>query len=415
MKLKLISLAFLLSLSLAHAGLNPRIKPSKPEVPPQVVTFGETRIYQNFQIPIVKLTGGKRFYATTEIHGTSAEEQALNTQYEVWQNGTRLQTVKAFVSRGTVKALIPGDNIYPGVQLLLRVNPKSKYQYTKVIELDVNPEVRFSLRIVPILSSDGELASVPSESEIREVLEKLPVPDNSSIRFVEPLRVPYEMKSASDWVGALNSLMFYRINTLGYLSDEKYYAFVNWNGSSILGISYMPSGQALGISPGDFGTEWKRVMLHELGHALSLPHAPCGSVAGPDDNYPYPEGSYGMNFPFDIIKESFVSIPNADVMGYCAGEYFSDYNYRKLQVFLEANHSSNKKSSMYIKKEYGSWWKLEQGKLLFVSDHVARQPGGTMVELFHMNELVKAYLHKVDHAEVEFAWIPHNKKEKPID
>ena len=35
-------------------------------------------------------------------------------------------------------------------------------------------------------------------------------------------------------------------------------------------------------------------MVHELGHSMSLRHAPCGLLFDPDPNYPYPSGEIGV-------------------------------------------------------------------------------------------------------------------------
>jgi len=119
-----------------------------------------------------------------------------------------------------------------------------------------------------------------------------------------------------------------------------------------------------------FGLSWSeqmRTLLHELGHLHSRRHAPCGSVAGPDPNYPYkdsvpgallPEGpgrigpealyssTYADSSPGAVAAPNLPASPPpmlglvgnarlADLMGYCESSWFSSYNYEHVQKFLE--------------------------------------------------------------------------------
>jgi hypothetical protein len=82
-----------------------------------------------------------------------------------------------------------------------------------------------------------------------------------------------------------------------------------------------------------------RTMSHELGHNFGRPHAPCGGVLDPDPNFPYAGGILGpqplvdsLPLALDVISP----ISQTDIMGYCNGAWFSDYNYRLIQTNLEA-------------------------------------------------------------------------------
>jgi hypothetical protein len=83
-------------------------------------------------------------------------------------------------------------------------------------------------------------------------------------------------------------------------------------------------------------------MSHELGHNLSRPHAPCGGVASPDPNYPYAGGVLGATPLMDSVPAAIdIVSPSglADIMGYCNGSWFSDYNYREMQRYMESQSS----------------------------------------------------------------------------
>ncbi len=83
----------------------------------------------------------------------------------------------------------------------------------------------------------------------------------------------------------------------------------------------------IGIS---FGTSNTGTMIHEIGHALGRPHAPCGNVSGVDPNYPYQGGSIG-SYGYSILTgEIFSPSEYGDFMGYCDSAWVSDYTYQKI-------------------------------------------------------------------------------------
>ncbi len=82
-------------------------------------------------------------------------------------------------------------------------------------------------------------------------------------------------------------------------------------------------------------------IAHELGHSMSLYHAPCGVSAVVDRAYPYPDGQTG-SWGLDVRSGSGVLVPPTwtDLMSYCTPAWVSEYNFH-----LAMNHRLKREAS----------------------------------------------------------------------
>lgn len=125
-------------------------------------------------------------------------------------------------------------------------------------------------------------------------------------------------------------------------SRTYYYGFLPKITYGQVGLGYVPGNAAVGV--GKFANNNMGValdtMVHELGHNLSLSHAPCGVTNG-DPQYPYAGGTLGGSgryiWGYNLSTATFIDATDTskhDAMSYCGGSSFSDYSYRKMQKHL---------------------------------------------------------------------------------
>lgn len=244
-------------------------------------------------------------------------------------------------------AELPASWIASGLRLRLEIDPAQQFGPTQTTEVtpEVGTNTYLDLVVVPLVSGSNA-PSMPNLADVLEEVERRLPMNRDRIRVA--LRAPYTLTSVTDgvdtsseWVSALSELENLRRSEA---PSKHYYGMVMpMVSAGTAGIGYVnvvgSSNPALSSLGWDASrtTVWRRTMVHELGHNFSRPHAPCGSVANPDANYPYAGGMLGTAPLFDAVTNSVISPSGlADIMGYCNGNWFSDYNVREMQRFLEA-------------------------------------------------------------------------------
>lgn len=88
----------------------------------------------------------------------------------------------------------------------------------------------------------------------------------------------------------------------------------------VIGVAYVSGRDS-------FSLPRPNTIAHELGHNLSLRHAPCGGPANVDGSYPYGDGSVG-SWGYDFRLGGVVIRPSTpDLMSYCDPSWISDYHF----------------------------------------------------------------------------------------
>ena len=236
----------------------------------------------------------------------------------------------------TANAVIPGDVLAPGLEMVVEIDPDGTLDPSLGIggripeegrlAIDVRRVPEFHVTAVPLLNaqnpdSSGFKATVglTAEHEVfYETRDWLPVADMEVV-VREPLLVDYDPEE--DMSRALDDIAFLRVaeGASGY-----YMGVPPWRDGGVLGIAYSGGGKST-VSRLDGHT-----VAHEFGHGFSLAHAPCGGPALVDPHYPHAGGLIG-GWGYDATLGNLVNPErHTDLMTYCReDDWISDYSFSK--------------------------------------------------------------------------------------
>ena len=227
---------------------------------------------------------------------------------------------------------IAGWVIQPGLEMVIEVDPDSRLDpglgvATRIPEtgrlaVEVKAMPRLDLTLVPFIWTQ--------------------TPDSSIVDLVRAMAADPEHH---DMLGDTRTLL--PIGALAVTAHEPVLSSSN-NSDALLeqtalirvmegGAGHykgMMSGPVTGFAgvahnPGrsSFSRPFPRILAHELGHNLSLSHAPCGDPLGPDPSYPFPDGSIG-SWGYDFREGGRLVDPStSELMSYCGPPWISDYHF----------------------------------------------------------------------------------------
>ena len=252
---------------------------------------------------------------------------------------TKLAYAEASLDR-SANISIPGSVIQPGLEMIINIDPDGTLDAGLEVVRRIPESGRLPLRVqtMPTL----ELTMIPfvwqTEPDntaaelieqmvndpkghwlLSETLTLLPVND-ITVTAHAPVFTSYNNgDDILDEIGAIRALEGGTGYWMGALSGEatgpQGVAWINgWTSYARLGIGDQ-SGEPI-------------LIAHELGHSMSLYHAPCGVTAVVDPGYPYPNGEIG-SWGIDSRSGSDRLIPptSPDMMSYCGPAWISEYNF----------------------------------------------------------------------------------------
>jgi hypothetical protein len=264
-------------------------------------------------------------------------------------------------------AELPAAWVQPGVRLQLSSTSGGTVTTAGApLAPTVGTAPRLNLVLVP-LRFGGHTGVLPADAEVLEAVARAypHVRGNLGIERRAALDASDITLDSSGWSTALGRLNTLRNSETGgakkvYLgfvpsaartTSTSGLAYVNSLSSATAGTAWMSAlsyDASFTTSPTDpLGVDakaWQSTLIHEIGHLMGRSHAPCGGPSSPDAAYPYPGGRFGPRAVWDAVSRRYAEarVPPAltemtpDVMGYCGGTLFSDYNLKAVQSFAEA-------------------------------------------------------------------------------
>ena len=254
------------------------------------------------------------------------------------------------------RAAIPGEVLVPGVEIVVVVDPDSivpraagsgvRLPARGRLALDVVELPRMELTVVPVLvATDPDSSALdwaealgPDHPAIGFVSNALPAGDLKVTVRDEPFVTTSPLRERDDWHDLLLEIQLLRAldRAAGY-----YYGVVSAEsrGLGVAGIGYRSN--PFRFLPLSLGIAHPETMAHELGHNMSLGHAPCDLSfgAGRDPGYPYGDGTIGI-WGYDARADSLVPPSTPDLMSYCRPAWISDYNFAKALRYRLAKESA---------------------------------------------------------------------------
>ncbi|NHZ80135.1 hypothetical protein F2P44_12725 [Massilia sp. CCM 8695] len=238
-------------------------------------------------------------------------------------------------------AVVPSDLVRPG----LRLNVVLANGQSKTINPRVGGGVPMELVTIPVQigTSVGRVVS-----NLRDfVQDRIPVStvnQRGRATYVSS-RVTRMPVNETEWRDAFGKILG-EIADLHRLENgndrQHYFGIIPKATYGLAGLAYVPGTSGVAADIPSMNEDGLRgIVVHELGHNYRLNHAACGGAGSPDPKYPYPNAQLGTGTHYTwgyLFSRAAFFDPRStnihDIMSYCGGSTFSDYNTHLMQAFL---------------------------------------------------------------------------------
>lgn len=230
----------------------------------------------------------------------------------------------------SANAPVPGHVVKPGLEMVVEIDPEGVLDPGLDVQRRIPESGRAPVAVasvpalqltwIPMISSEEPDSSVVELSEgltgesplLSEARTLLPI-DELELTVHEA--VSTSTRDASEILRQVEAIRVME-------GEAGYYMGVVGNLTGSVGLAEL-SGLSSVVGPG------ANVIAHELGHNLSLLHAPCGDAPQPDPSFPTANASIGV-WGYDFRDDSgLVSPAYRDLMSYCDPQWISDYSFNK--------------------------------------------------------------------------------------
>ena len=231
----------------------------------------------------------------------------------------------------SANAEIPGRIVQPGLEM--------------VVEIDPDGVLDASLGVARRIPQEGRLAVEVREMPVLD-LTVIPFlwssdPDSAIIGLVEGMAADPEghalledthvlLPVAGLDVTARAPVASTSNNVFELLAQTEAIRVLEGGGGHYMGMMsgwVVPAGGVAYLSGrSNVSQPFSRTIAHELGHNMSLAHAPCGRADDLDPSFPYPNGAIGA-WGYDFRRGHLVPATQKDLMSYCGPTWTSDYHF----------------------------------------------------------------------------------------
>ncbi len=236
----------------------------------------------------------------------------------------------------SANARIPGSVLVPGLEMVVDIDPENtlpagtgvpgRWPEEGRAALDVRQMRPLDLTLVPFLYNTNPEQALADRVKILGAHDEL-FRQTRDLLPVEELTV-----TAREPVWTSIDPVFE--NSSALLRET--WATRTMDGATGYYMGVMRGGGGRGYVgwPGSVSGLAGATIAHELGHNMTLRHAPCGDPPNMELLYPHLNGAIGV-WGYDFLRGLPVSPTRPDFMSYCGPEWVSDYNFNKALRFRE--------------------------------------------------------------------------------
>ena len=232
----------------------------------------------------------------------------------------------------SANAGIPAGVVRPGLEMVIEVDPDGmldpalgiarRIPGTGRLAVDVRTVPPLELTVVPFL-----WATAPDSSILGVVVGLAADPEDHELLARARALLPVGTLDVTAHEPVLSSSN----STRRLLDETEAIRVMEGAGGHYMGMMAGPVAGPAGVAfvPGraSFSAPRPGTIAHELGHNMSLHHAPCGGAGDPDPSFPHPDGSVGA-WGYDFARGELVRPTTPDLMSYCGPpDGISDYHF----------------------------------------------------------------------------------------
>lgn len=230
----------------------------------------------------------------------------------------------------SLNAMIPGSVVQPGLEVVVEIDPGGTLDQALGVSQRLPESGRNRVRVEAVAPYELTLITFlwterPDSALLAEVnglgpdspllwatREFLPV---NEINVVHRDPIWLDQNPSADIMGPI---IYATLAAREAAGGRGHWVGV-WSGCCG-GAAYGLQVAGVGLEPTAPDRFWQNnnVLAHEIGHLMTLPHAPC-NVGDPDPNFPYPNGAIG-SWGYDMRTNELRSPESPEFMSYCGEE-----------------------------------------------------------------------------------------------